>query len=174
MRNRSIAPSLGLLAALIVASAALAGGWAQVSPKNIPVDPPAGEPTTIEVALFQHGVTLTTSPSLTVIATDADSGAVVRAEAVADPKAGSYTATIVFPTAGSWTLTFDSADLIMEGEIAMAIGPALTGAQGSPSGAAAVDVMPFAVLLFVAVVGLAVAGLALVGRRRSVDTQATA
>ena len=52
-------------------------------------------------------------PNLTVVATDTATGTVVRTEAQAQGPVGTYVATIVFPTAGDWTLTFESTELEM-------------------------------------------------------------
>jgi hypothetical protein len=189
VRHRPIAVPLallGTLAGLAIASTVVAGGWAQVSAKNTPVDPPAGEKTTIELAVSQHGVTPVSWPDLTVIATNEATGETVRVQATAKGPVGSYVATIVFPTDGAWTLTYDSTDLVMEGwapvQVAAAAGaPAGAAGGANPAAPAAgagagsgADVLPFVVLLFAVAVGLAVAGLGLVSRRSRADTAVSA
>lgn len=180
MRHGSIAIPLAALASIVLAAVAVAGGWAQVTGTNVPVDPQAGEESTIELRVLQHGQTPVSWPGLTVVATDATSGAVVRAEAKAVGPAGSYVATIVFPSAGSWTLTFESAELIMEGSVAMHVAPpvaAVPAGAGTPSEAPvtlAFDMLPLVLVLLAGAVALAVGGLALRTRRGSADTQVSA
>ena len=173
MRHRLIALPLAVLATLAFVSVALAGGWAQVTVKDAPVDPPAGGETTINLNVLQHGVTPVSWPGLTVVATDATSGAVVRAEAQAKGPEGSYVATIVFPSAGEWTLTFDSAELEMEGSVAMNVAPAAAAVQPETATPAAstFDAMPLLILLIAAAVALAIAGLIVRSARASRHTR---
>jgi hypothetical protein len=179
MRHRFIALPLAALAAFVLASVTVAGGWAQVTAKNVPVDPPVGEETTIELDVLQHGVTPVSWPGLTVIATDAATGAVIRAEAQATGAEGSYIVKIVFPSAGDWTLTFDSAELEMTGSVAMLIAPPVGAAPGAGSTTdgsttQAVDVLPqvLAVLALAAI--LAVGVLALRDRGARADSPVSA
>ncbi len=183
MRHRSIAAVLAALASLAIASTAIAGGWAQVTAQNPPVDPPVGQETTINLEVLQHGETPVSWPDLSVIATNKATGDTVRVKAQAQGPAGSYVATITFPSAGAWTLTFDSTDLMMEGwvplQIAAGVGAAPAGAgtqNGAPAGQAGsgTDVSMLLVLLFALAVGFAVAGLGLLGRRSSTETPASA
>ena len=177
MRNRSMALSLALLATFALVSVAAAGGWAQVTA----ADPPAGEETTIELNVLQHGVTPVGWPGLTVIARDAASGAVVRAEAQATGPEGSYVVKITFPSAGEWTLSYESTDLQMAGSTPIRIAPPVVAAPGGGTPATeqapvtqAFDVLPlvFALLAIVAVV--AIGGLALRGRGTSADGRVSA
>jgi hypothetical protein len=138
-----------LLGTLALATAALAGGWAQVTFTDAPVDPPAGVGTPIGFRVMQHGQTPVSWPEITVVATDSESGVVVRAAARAEGPTGQYVATINFPTEGDWTLTFESSDLIMEGTATMQVSPA-TATPTSP--AATPDPTPFGIA---AAVGLA-------------------
>lgn len=176
MRTRSIALASAVLASLLVASVVAAGGWAQVTGTNVPVDPQAGEEATVEFNVFQHGLTPVSWPGLTVVATDAASGTVVRAEAHAKGPEGSYVATIVFPSAGAWTLTFVSKDLEMEGSVAMTVAPpvaaALPGAAAST--AQAFDVLPLVLVLLAAAVALVIVGQVLRSRGASGDPRVSA
>ena len=176
MRNRSISLASAVLASILVASVATAGGWAQVTGTNIPDDPQAGEEATIEVNVFQHGVTPVSWPGLTVVATDAKSGSVVRAEAQAKGPEGSYVATIVFPSAGEWTLTFVSKDLEMEGSLAMTVAPPVAAAAAgtAASTAQAFDVLPLVLVLLAAALALVIAGQILRSRGASGDTRVSA
>jgi len=173
MGHRFIALPLATLVTLALASVALAGGWAQVTVKDAPIDPPAGGETTINLDVLQHGVTPVSWPHLTVVATDSTSGAVVRTEAQAKGPEGSYVATIVFPRAGEWTLTFDSAELEIAGSVAVDVAPPVVTAQAAVAApaTAAFDVMALLLVLFLATGALAIAGLALRSRGVSTDTQ---
>lgn len=133
MRLRLAPLPLALLGSLVLAAGALAGGWAVVTVTESPADPPAGAGTPIELRVMQHGKTPVSWPRLTVVATDPDSGAAVRAEARAEGPTGRYVATIVFPTGGDWRLTFESADLHMEGAATLPVSPATAAATAAPS-----------------------------------------
>jgi hypothetical protein len=171
MRHGSIALPLAALASLALATVAVAGGWAQVSARNVPVDPPAGQQTTIDLRVLQHGVTPVSWPRLTIIASDATSGAVVRTQALAKGTEGSYVATIVFPSEGEWTLAFESKDLVMQGSVTMQVAPPVAAAPAGGGAAGQVapaatgfDVMPLAFALLGAAVVVAIGGLVLRSR----------
>lgn len=177
MRHRSTALPLVTLAVLALAPAVLAGGWAQVTVTNLPADPPAGEPTTIELDVLQHGATPVSWPGLTVVATDPTSGTVIRTVAEATGPVGSYVATLVFPNAGDWALTFESTDLIMEGSVEIRIAPAIAAGSGAPGEAragSAIDVMPVVLALFAIGAALVLGGLALRGRRPAPEAPVSA
>jgi hypothetical protein len=128
MRHRFLALPLAGLAVLTIVSAVMAGGWADVSVSNSPTDPSSGGGgTPIELRVLQHGVTPVSWPNLSVIATDA-AGDIFRTKATAKGPAGTYVATLVFPKAGDWTLTFDSPELIMGGAVTMSVAPGVVAA----------------------------------------------
>lgn len=174
MRRRLALIPFMLLGSLALATGALAGGWAQVALTDPPVvDPPAGVETPIGLTVMQHGKTAVSWPSLTVVATDADSGAVVRVKAIAEGPVGAYVAKIVFPTAGTWTLAFESNDLMMEGAATLFVTPdaavapaAVTPVSPAPaSPAPAPDLTPFGLVAALGVALMVGGGLALRGRR---------
>ena len=168
MRRRLALMPLMLFASLALATGALAGGWAQVTLTDPPVvDPPAGVETPIGFTVMQHGKTAVSWPSLTVVATDSDSGAVVRVKAIAQGPVGAYVAKIVFPTAGKWTLTFESNDLGMEGTAILLVTPAAVtpAAATPPSPAPAPDLTPLGLVAALGIVLMVGGGLALRGRR---------
>ena len=171
MRHRTIAAVLAVLALLSIASVAAAGGWAQVTAKDMPADPPAGAETTIGLSMLQHGVTPVSWPRLTVIATNAASGAVVRAEAQATGPEGSYVVKITFPSAGQWSLTYESGDLDMEGSTPIRIAAPVAATPGATQ---AFDVLPllFAALAAVALLAIG-SGLILRGRGAPAETPAS-
>lgn len=168
MRRRLALMPLMLLGSLALATGALAGGWAQVTLTDPPVvDPPAGGETPIGLTVMQHGRTAVSWPNLTVVATDSDSGAVVRVKALAEGPVGAYVATIVFPTEGDWTLAFESNDLMMEGTAVLRVTPAVVtpAAVTPPSPARAPDLTPFGLVAALGIVLMAGGALAMRGRR---------
>jgi hypothetical protein len=180
MRSRSASPFvaaiLAVTAMLLAASVAVAGGWAQVTAKTVPVDPPAGEETSISLSMLQHGKTPVSWPKLTVIATDKISGAVVSAQATASGPEGTYIVKLTFPTAGDWTLSYSSPDLMMEGTAAVKVAaPVAAPAVTTPATEAtpAFDVMPLIAALSILVV-LGVAWLLTHGRSTPAGSQVSA
>ena len=169
MRRRLALMPLLLLGSLALATGALAGGWAQVTLTDPPVvDPPAGVETPIGLTVMQHGKTAVSWPKLTVVATDTDSGAVVRVKAIAEGSVGGYVAKIVFPNAGKWTLTFESTDLGMEGTATLLVTPPATIAPPAvtpPSPAPAPDLTPFGLVAALGIALMVGGGLAMRGRR---------
>jgi hypothetical protein len=174
-RRRALLPlPLILLVAILAWSAtALAGGMAVVTVTDLPADPPAGEETTIGMTVMQHGKTAVSWPTLTVVATDAATGEVLRAPARPEGPTGAYVATIVFPTAGQWTLTFDSTDLLMSGSAALRVGAPLAAAPApaTVSTAATEPAPPADLTLAVAavLVGVLLLVVAAVARTRRVQ-----
>jgi hypothetical protein len=173
MLRRLLPLPLAALAALALASTALAGGWAQVTVPNLPIDPPAGEETTIEMTVLQHGVTAVSWPRITVIATNEASGEVTTAQASARGPAGHYTATLTFPSEGQWTISFVSPELQMDGTATLSVLPAIVPAVAPipPT----LDVMPLIALAILALfVVIAVAAVVMRSREGARATQVTA
>jgi hypothetical protein len=172
-RRRSLlpVPIILLLAALTWSATAVAGAMAVVTVTDVPADPPAGEEVAIGMTVMQHGVTAVSWPTLTVVATEASTGEVLRVAARPEGPTGAYVATIVFPTAGQWTLTFDSTDLLMEGSTAVRVGaplaaapaPVTVTAAATDPAPAADPTLPLAAVLVGAL--LLVAAVVLRGRR---------
>jgi hypothetical protein len=130
--RRSLAFPMSLVLAGLVAGTVVAGGWAEVAVTDPPLDPPVGSGTTVGLQVMQHGVTPVSWPTLTVVATDKVTGESFRTEARAEGPEGHYVATLTFPAAGSWALTFDSIDLAMSGFSTVRVGPAAVGASAAP------------------------------------------
>ena len=156
MLRRLLPLPLAALAALALASTVFAGGWAQVTVPDLPTDPPAGGETVIDLNVLQHGVTAVSWPRITVIATDEATGDVTAAQATASGPEGHYAATLTFPHAGNWTLSFVSPELQMDGTATLSVGPALAPpAAATPTAAPAFDLMPWALLLIVGAIAIA-------------------
>lgn len=98
--------ALGVLA-LATAPGALAGGWASVGLTPLPPDDiQAGDTWTPQVTVLRHGRTPTdgATPSITL-----DSGGEQRTIALRPTgKTGVYSATVVFPRAGTWSYAIDN------------------------------------------------------------------
>lgn len=162
MRTRLVlATPAALVALLALASTVLAGGWATVTATESSTVVTAGEATTVELTVRQHGQTPVGWPRLTVVATNAETREVVRSEARSVSAAtGLYSATLVFPTAGTWTLAYESPDLAMEGSSTVAVdaglaaagstAPATPGTGGPDSGILRAAFGATALLLLVA------------------------
>lgn len=167
MRRRSRPLLLALLASLAATANVLGGGWAQVTVTDVPADLTAETETVIGMTVMQHGETAVSWPTLTVVATDADSGAVVRADARPSGPVGAYVARITFPVAGTWTLAFESRDLIMEGGASIPVGPPTTAvavSSATPSTGVA-DMAPQGLAALLGIALLAGAWLMIRGRR---------
>jgi hypothetical protein len=102
MRQRiSLASAIASAALLLSAGAALAGGWATVTPDPGTVEPTAGETTTIGFTVLQHGKTPVGQGNVIVNATGPD-GQVVAFRARAQGVAGHWVVDMNLPAAGSW------------------------------------------------------------------------
>lgn len=95
------------LAALWVAPA-LAGGWAVVTLDTLPAEIIAGEPLTIGFMVRQHGVTPLGGLNASVGLQQDGSSHVQLIPAVEEGESGHYTATLNFPTAGTWHWSINS------------------------------------------------------------------
>jgi hypothetical protein len=177
-RTRSLLPAVLLGAGLTWAATVTAGSMAVVTVTDVPADPPAGEDVALGFTVMQHGETPVSWPTITVLATEASTGDVVRAPSTPEGPTGSYVATIVFPTEGRWTLTFESTDLYMEGSATIRVAPPLAApvTASSPTATEAapvVDLAPVIIALALSVI-LLVVGLSLRGRRVRADGRASA
>jgi hypothetical protein len=177
-RSRLLLPAVLLGASLAWAATVAAGAMAVVTVTDVPADPPAGEDVALGFTVLQHGETPVSWPTITVLATESTTGDVVRAPATPEGPTGSYVATIVLPTEGRWTLTFESTDLYMEGSATIRVAPPLAApvvpiAPAVTESAPAADIGPAAIALALSVI-LLVAGLSLRGRRVRADEPVSA
>ncbi len=135
MHRTRLAFPLAVLATLLLAVPALAGGWASVVPDEgsiSGVEP--GVPHDVSVTLLQHGVAPVRDGTVRFILTDATTGAAVLATAH-HVGAGVWEASVTVPTAGSWSLEAMHSGLELEATspIVLAVGPALAAANpGAP------------------------------------------
>jgi YtkA-like len=146
-----------LVAAIAVAPAASAGGWATVGFAPLPDGTSAGGTWNSTIFVKQHGITPLPGLQPTVEISDG-SGAVESFAASETSEAGVYEASVVFPSQGEWTVTIHSGF----GDSYTTYGPV---AIGAPGGGGSPGELPVAGLglVFLALVG----GVVLLVARRS-------
>lgn len=166
-----LALATGLTTALLLASTALAGGWATATLDPGMNGPHAGTPTTIGFIVLQHGQTPNSSLAVVVHGANATGGS-VSANATAQGGPGHYVATLTFPIDGAWTITWTS-ELDMgasSAPLTVLAAPAAPVSAPTPAPASAIDTVALVV------VGVALALAALAGavglRRRRARTSA--
>ena len=164
-KRRFIALPLAALASLAFAASALAGGWATVTISDPPAEPTAGSTTALDLTVLQHGVTPVSWLTITVVATNAETGATVAGQATATGATGHYTVSLTFPTEGSWAISYASPDLVMQGSQELAVAPAAVAASSAPA-SPVVDGAMLAVLLVLVLGFLGAFGLMVVHDRR--------
>lgn len=98
---RRVLFALPLLVGLLLASTALAGGWATVGLSSTPAGTQPGDPWNVKLTVLQHGRTplVDVQPTLTIRNGDATK----TFDATPTKQPGVYAARVVFPTAGTWT-----------------------------------------------------------------------
>ncbi len=163
-RNTLIFLGLALLALLVAAGRARAGGWAVVTLTHLPDYEVAGQETAFQFVIRQHGKTPWISDAVTVIAYRAGGNENLSVLATpTDPvnAPGTYTAKLTFPTAGEWIWGVKSG-LFPE----LQSMPNLTVIAGAPSETSASDAGRVALLAGLAgLAGAALLGLALYRKR---------
>ncbi len=166
-----LALAAALAAALLLASTALAGGWATATLDPGTKGPHAGTLTTIGFIVLQHGQTPNSSLAVVVHAANTTGGS-VSTRATAQGAPGHYIATLTFPTDGAWTITWTS-ELAMgdsSAPLTVLAAAAAPVSAPTPTPASAIDTVA------IVVVGVALALAALAGavglRRRRARTSA--
>ena len=137
MHRLRLALPFAVLASLLLAMPALAGGWASVIPDEgsiSGVEP--GVPHDVSVTLLQHGVTPVRDGSVRFTLTDATTGAAVVATAH-HVGAGVWEASVTVPAAGSWSLEATHSDLALQATtpIVVAVAPVPAPCRGRRSAA---------------------------------------
>ena len=151
---------LVLVAALVAAGTASAGGFATVGLGSLPTGVSAGEPWDPEITILQHGRTPLEGlmPMLTIY----DENGVSRdftATATGEP--GVYQAHVVFPESGSWNIAVDTG---WWGEGGLTLGPVTI--EDAPSGGAVPGSFPVVTFALVALFVALLAAATLGARRR--------
>jgi hypothetical protein len=90
-----------ILALLVVAPAAFAGGWATVGLSSTPAGTQPGDPWNVNLTILQHGRTPLDGLSPTITIRNGDATKSFAAKPTG--KTGVYSAAVVFPSAGKWT-----------------------------------------------------------------------
>lgn len=167
-RHRLLAIPIALAGALALTTAVLAGGWASVTITEPPAEPTAGGETIFDLTVMQHGVTPVSWPAITIVASNAETGATVSAQAEASGPLGHYSVGLTFPTGGAWTIAFASNDLLMEGGQTLAVSAAAPAAAASETaGTGAVDISMVTVLLMLVLAFVGAIAVMLVRDRRT-------
>ena len=93
--------ALPILALLVLAPAAFAGGWATVGLSSTPAGTEPGNPWNVNMTILQHGRTPLDglSPVITIRNGDATKSFAAKPTG----KSGVYRASVVFPSSGKWT-----------------------------------------------------------------------
>jgi hypothetical protein len=102
---RRVLIALPLLALLVFAPAALAGGWATVGLSSTPQGTPPGTPWNVDITVLQHGVTPLDGVQPTLMIRKGNETKVYDAKPTGKP--GVYRASVIFPTAGKWNYQVD-------------------------------------------------------------------
>jgi mono/diheme cytochrome c family protein len=97
---------MAVMLLLVPALVFAAGGWAVITVDDLPEYLVAGQPTELSFAVRQHGVGLLTGLSASVEAKAG--GKMTGVNATAGKVAGRYTAQLVVPEPGEWTITIQS------------------------------------------------------------------
>lgn len=97
---RRVLIALPLLVALLVAPAALAGGWATVGLSSTPAGTQPGDPWNVNITVLQHGRTPLNDVQPTLTIRQGGSEKTFAAEKTDKP--GVYSVTVTFPRAGKW------------------------------------------------------------------------
>ena len=116
MRSRTLAAVLmAAVALLALTTSATAGGWASAEVDKPVTRVEAGEETTIEFTLLQHGVTPADWPKTFLEATNSDTGETIRFDATAQDEADRWSVDVTFPSAGQWEWAIKTEELHVEG-----------------------------------------------------------
>jgi mono/diheme cytochrome c family protein len=103
-RKQFVPVALSLALLVIVTGTAVAGGWAIITLSGFPEYAVAGKPLKLSFAVRQHGVTLLSGLRPNVRAAT-PSGLTATANAVPAKEKGEYTAELLLPQHGNWTIT---------------------------------------------------------------------
>jgi mono/diheme cytochrome c family protein len=114
--KRSLRFLIPIASLFVIVTAAYAGGWAIVTLNHLPDYAVAEKALPLTFSVRQHGMTLLSGLKPTVRATSATG---LKASAAVRPTAnkGEYTASLIMPEAGEWTITivngFDSTPIVL-------------------------------------------------------------
>ena len=121
--------------AAIAGTAFTFGGWCVITVDDLPEYVTVGKPTEIAFTIRQHGMTL--MDRLQPVISAKSGTAEVKANASAAKESGRYTATLVVPKDGNWTVTINSG--FMNNKATLAPIPAIAAGATPPKPAIAAD-----------------------------------
>ncbi len=98
---RRVLLALGVVALLVLAPSAFAGGWATVGMSSTPAGTEPGKPWNVQMTILQHGRTPLDGLSPTITIRNGDATKTFSASPAG--KTGVYRAAVVFPSAGTWS-----------------------------------------------------------------------
>lgn len=159
---------MGLMALLLLAGSAAAGGWVAITLDELPGRVRAGEEVRVGFMVRQHGVTPINSVEPVLTATNRETEETITAEAQQVGATGHFEATVVFPEAGDWAWRIGVPPFAQETEMApLTVLPAADPLfRSPPEGERAAANARAAMRWAGAGLLLAAAALALIGRRR--------
>jgi hypothetical protein len=111
------------------------GGWAVITVEDLPEHLVVGKSTELAFVVRQHGVTLLDNLRPTVFAKSGKTE--VQASAIRGNKSGTYSSTLVVPSAGEWTITIKSG--FMNNDATLDAIPAVAAGTPAPKAVAAAE-----------------------------------
>ena len=115
MGLRRVSAVMAVVAALVIAGTAAAGGWATATlDSGAPPELRAGEALTIGFTVKQHGRTPIGWEQASLLAFHPDTGEALYARARPQGPTGHYVVEITFPSEGTWEWRIETANLVME------------------------------------------------------------
>jgi hypothetical protein len=145
MRHRAATATVSALAlTLILASSALAGGWAQAIMDAPPDDPGgANQPVTIGFTLLQHGVTPVDWGTAQVVLTNDATGQSVTVDARPQGAVGHWVAEISVPAEGTWSYEVrHDLEIEMSGFDPMVVGPSAAQPASTTAATTSTSIQP--------------------------------
>lgn len=156
MRYRAATAALSATAlTLILATSALAGGWANAIMDSPPDDPGGpNQPITIGFTLLQHGVTPVDWGTAQVVLTNEATDQSVTVDAAPQGKAGHWVAEVSVPAEGTWSYEVrHDLEIVMTGFEPTVVGEAAAAPAAAAAATTGVAIQP-ALLLAGAFLGL--------------------
>ena len=173
MRSRPIAACSALALTLLLATTALAGGWANAVMDTAP-DEPGGpnQPVTMGFTLLQHGVTPVDWGTTQVVLTNQATGESVSFDARLQGATGHWVAEISVPADGTWSYEVrHDLEIAMTGFDPIALGDAaaVSGTAATGTAATGIALQPALLMIgaFLALLAMAVLGAGLIALRHA-------
>jgi hypothetical protein len=171
MQHRAATAAVSALAlTLILATSALAGGWAQAIMDSPPDEPGgANQPVTIGFTLLQHGVTPVDWGTAKVVLTNDATGQSIIADARPQGAVGHWVAEIGVPATGTWTYAIrHDLEIEMTGFAPLVVGPSVAQPASATAAATGTGIQPALLLAagFLSLLTLAGVTVGIIAARR--------